>query len=142
MIEKKFLWGDEKSNFHEPTSYQIIYRTWRKFYTNAGIPDKLLGLHSFRSAFYCQSILNSEKKNLDINTMMELSQLLAGWKDKADAAPYFKSQLNGQVTYEGFLEDPTAEQLLEYDGKFESKWPSPAQFLGVIEDFQSIWDEV
>ena len=36
MIEKKFLWGDEKSNFHEPTSYQIIYRTWRKFYTNAG----------------------------------------------------------------------------------------------------------
>ena len=94
MIEKKFLWGDEKSNFHEPTSYQIIYRTWRKFYTNAGIPDKLLGLHSFRSAFYCQSILNSEKKNLDINTMIELSQLLASWKDESDAAPYFKGQLN------------------------------------------------
>jgi hypothetical protein len=47
---------------------------------------------------------------------MELSQLLAGRKNKADAVIYFKSQMNGLVTYEGFLQDPYTEQLLEYDG--------------------------
>jgi hypothetical protein len=141
IVEEKFLWGDDTSNFKNPVRYQIIYKTWRKFYTKAGIPDKLLGVHSFRSAFSCQSILNSEKKNLDIDTMMELSQLLAGWKNKTDAAIYFKSQMNGLVTYAGFLEDPTAEQLLEYDRKFKSTWSSPAQILGVIGEFQPTWDE-
>jgi hypothetical protein len=141
MVEEKFLWGDDTSNFKKPVRYLIIHKTWRKFYTKAGIPDKLLGVHSFRSAFYCQSILNSEKKNLDIDTMMELSQLLAGWKNKTDAAIYFKSQMNGLVTYAGLLEDPTAEQLLEYDGKFKSTWSSPAQILGVIGEFQPTWDE-
>jgi hypothetical protein len=42
MVEEKFLWSDDTSNFKKPVSYQIIHKTWRKFYTKAGIPDKLL----------------------------------------------------------------------------------------------------
>jgi hypothetical protein len=72
---------------------------------------------------------------------LELSQLLAGWKNKIDAAIYFKSQMNALVTYEGFLQDPIAEQLLEYDAKFKSTWSSPGQILGVIGEFQPTWDE-
>jgi hypothetical protein len=67
-------------------------------YTKAGVPDKILGVHSFRSGFYCQSILNSQKKSLDINTMIESSQLLAGWKTKSDAAVYFKIEMDEQLT--------------------------------------------
>jgi hypothetical protein len=96
-IKNKYLWG-KKNDLYKPNEYSSVYKTWRLFYTKAGVPDKLLGVHSFRSGFYCQSILNSQKKSLDINTMKELSQLLAGWKTKSDAAIYFKKEMDEQVT--------------------------------------------
>ena len=71
-IKNKYLWG-KKNDLYKPNEYSSVYKTWRLFYTKAGVPDKLLGKHSFRSVFYCQNILNSQKKSLDINTMQELS---------------------------------------------------------------------
>jgi hypothetical protein len=44
--------------------------------------------------------------------MQELSQLLAGWKTKFDAAVYFKKEMDEQVTNKGFQPNPTVEQLL------------------------------
>jgi hypothetical protein len=58
---EKFLWGNKSTNFSEKISYGTIHKTWRHFYNQAGIPDKLMGTHLFRSGFKRQSILNSEK---------------------------------------------------------------------------------
>ena len=64
--------------------------------------------------------------------MKELSQLLAGWKSKSDAAIYFKKEMDEQVTNKGFLTNPTVEQLLSCEVKFKSSWPmnpSPENML-------------
>jgi hypothetical protein len=92
-MKNKYLWG-KKNDLFKPIEYISVNKIWRLFYTKAGVPDKLLGVHSFRSGFYCQSILNSQKKSLEIKTMKELSQLLAGWKKKSDAAVYFKKEMD------------------------------------------------
>ncbi len=54
------------------------------------IPDKLMKVHSFRSGFYCQSILNSRSKGLTEDYMKVLAQLLAGWKSEKDSSIYYK----------------------------------------------------
>ncbi len=83
--------------------------------TLIGFGKAVQAVHSFRSGFYCQSILNSQQKSLDINTMKELSQLLAGWKTKSDAAVCFKIEMDEQiqikVTNKGFLTNPTVEKF-------------------------------
>ena len=61
-LADKYLWGNKSSNYKNQISYKTIYKTWRYFYNQAGIPDKLMGVHSFRSGFYCQCLLNAEKK--------------------------------------------------------------------------------
>jgi hypothetical protein len=71
-MKNKYMWG-KKNDLFKPIEYISVNKIWRLFYTKAGVPDKLLGKHSFRSVFYCQNILNSQKKSLDINTMQELS---------------------------------------------------------------------
>ena len=119
---EKFLWENKSSKFTEKISYGTIYKTWRYFYTQAGIPDKLMGTHSFRSGFYCQSILNSSLKGISEDTMQALSQLLAGWKTEKDSNPYFKKEIKEQHTPSGYVEDPTPEQMLGYDGNFKSLW--------------------
>jgi hypothetical protein len=75
--------GYKSSKFSEMISYSSIYKTWRIFYSKAGIPDKLMGGHSFRSGFYCQSILNSQLKGITEDNIKLFSQLLAGWKTVA-----------------------------------------------------------
>ena len=54
--------------------------------------------------------------------MKMLSQLLAGWSTERDAAVYQKKELREQQTSEGFVEDPTPEQLLGFDGYFKPLW--------------------
>jgi hypothetical protein len=49
-----------------------------------------------------------------------LSQLLAGWKTKSEAAVYFKKEMDEQVTNKGFLTNPTVEQLLSCEEKFKA----------------------
>jgi hypothetical protein len=119
---EKFLWGNKSSKFTEKISYGTIYKTWLYFYTQAGIPDKFMGTHSFRSGFYRQSILNSSLKGISEDTMQALSQLLAGWKTGKDSYPYFKKEIKEQHTPSGYVEDPTPEQMLGYDGNFKSLW--------------------
>jgi hypothetical protein len=103
-------------------SYQTIYKTWRIFYSKAGIPDKLMGVHSFRSGFYCQCILNSQSKGITEDNMKVFSQLLAGWKSEKDSSIYFKKEMKQQIASYGFVEDPTPELLMGYDGIFKSSW--------------------
>lgn len=120
-LANKYLWG-YKNDFNEKTSYPTIYKTWRLFYENAGIPSKLMGLHSLRSGFYCQSQLNASLKSVDINVMKELAQLLAGWRTKKDRSRYDKIEQRGLITIDGVVDHPTPEQMLGCDFEFESKW--------------------
>jgi hypothetical protein len=66
---EKYLWGNKSTHFSEMISYETIYKTWRTFYSKAGIPDKSMGVHSFRSGFYCQSIFNSQLKGITEDNM-------------------------------------------------------------------------
>ncbi len=50
--------------------------------------DKWKSIHSFRSGFYCQSILNAEKKSVNTSVMKELAQIIAGWKTTRDRSHY------------------------------------------------------
>ena len=122
--ETLYLWGhnSSQSRFIKPISYETVYKTWRKFYTNAGIDDKLMGTHSFRSGFYCQSILNSNLKMLSTDVMKELSELLAGWKNKSDAKVYRKPQMTALTTWLGYITNPSPEQMLGSTEPFISKW--------------------
>ena len=54
--------------------------------------------------------------------MKELAQILAGLKTTRDRSHYEKNEMVGQVTDDGYLDDPTAEQMLGFFGKFKSKW--------------------
>ena len=54
--------------------------------------------------------------------MKMLSQLLAGWSTERDAAIYQKKELREQQASEGFVEEPTPEQLLGFDGNFIPLW--------------------
>jgi hypothetical protein len=103
-------------------SCETIYKAWRMFYSKAGISDKLMGVHSFRSGFYCQNILNAQLKGLTEENMKVFSQLLAGWKSEKDRSIYYKIEMKHQTTSYGFVEDPTPELLMSYDGIFKSSW--------------------
>jgi hypothetical protein len=117
-----YLWGNHSSKFKKKISYSSVYLTWRYFHEQAGIPPKLLGLHSFRSGFYCQSLLNATIKGLDYNVMNDLSQLLAGWRRKRDRATYNKIEMVALTTNHGPVKNPTPEQMLGCDFDFISKW--------------------
>ena len=119
---EKYLWGNKSSNFRNKISYETIYKTWPHFYNQAGIPDKLMGVHSFRSGFYCLCILNAQKKGLSEKEIKMLAQLIAGWSTERDAAVYQKKELREQQASEGFVEEPTPEQLLGFDGNFIPLW--------------------
>jgi hypothetical protein len=122
QCELKFLWGNKKTDFEKQIPYHSVYRTWRLFYENAGIPSKLLGIHSFRSGFYCQSLLNASIKGVDYNVMNELAGLVSGWKNPKDRAKYNKNETRSLITPRGVVENPTPEQLLGCDTEFVSKW--------------------
>ena len=66
-LKVSYLWGNSASNFKEKISYSSVYKKWRYFYEQAGIPSHLLGTHLFRSGFYCQSLLNATLKGVDYN---------------------------------------------------------------------------
>ena len=85
---EKYLWGNNCSKFSEKISYATIYKTWRTFYSKAGIPDKSMGVHSFRSGFYCQSIFNSQLKGITEDNMKVFWHLFAGWKTEKDSSIY------------------------------------------------------
>ena len=36
---EKYLWGNKSTHFSEMISYETIYKTWRTFYSKAGIPE-------------------------------------------------------------------------------------------------------
>ena len=93
-----------------------------EYYENAGKPSKLLGAHSFRSAFYCQSYLNGMKNGFPIEVMNELTMVLAGWKNLKDQLVYKKDELKALITFFGIVDSPTPEQMLGYNGKFINKW--------------------
>ncbi len=93
---KYLLWRKNKA-YKEKKSYTTVYNTWRYFYEQAGIPSKLLGLDSFRSGFYCQSLLNASIKGVDYNVMNELSALAAGWKRPKDRAHYNKNETRALI---------------------------------------------
>ena len=119
---EKYLWGNKSKHFSEMISYETIYKTWRIYYSKTGIPDKLMGVHSFRSGFYCQSILNSQLKGVTEDNMRVFSQILAGWKTEKESIIYYKKEMKQQITSYGFVEDPTPELLMGYDGIFKSSW--------------------
>ena len=121
-IFENYIWG-HKGDFKQKISYSQIYKIWRLFYENAGIPSKLMGVHSFRSGFYCQSQLNTVLKSVDLTTMKELAQLLAGWRTIKDRSRYDKNEQRSLITTDGFVDHPTPEQMLGCDFEFESKWP-------------------
>jgi hypothetical protein len=121
-IFENYIWG-HKGDFKQKISYSQIYKIWRIFYENAGIPSKLMGVHSFRSGFYCQSQLNTVLKSVDLTTMKELAQLLAGWRTIKDRSRYDKNEQRSLITTDGFVDHPTPEQMLGCDFEFESKWP-------------------
>jgi hypothetical protein len=54
--------------------------------------------------------------------MKVFSQLLAGWKTERDSSIYYKKEMKQQITSYGFVEDPTPELLMGYDGIFKSSW--------------------
>ncbi len=110
------------SSFSKKISYDTIYKTWRFFNTQAGIPDKLMRIHSFRLGVYCQSILNCSLKGITEDNMKVFSQLLAGWRTERDSGTYYKIEMKEQNTIDGYLEDPKPEILLGYDGIFKSLW--------------------
>jgi hypothetical protein len=118
----KYLWGRKNRDFKEKIPYSTVYSKWRYFYQQAGIPQKLLGIHSFRSGFYCQSLLNASIKGLDYNVMNELSMLLAGWRSSSDRATYNKNEMRSLITPLGVIENPSPEQMLGCDMQFESLW--------------------
>ena len=120
----KYLWGSKRknNNYEKKIPYITIYEKWRFFYKKAGIPDRLLGTHSFRSGFYCQSLLNASKKGVDYNVMNELSMLLAGWQTKRDRAIYLKNNMRALITPSGAVDNPSPEQLLCCDNEFVSEW--------------------
>ena len=118
---KNYIYGD--SFFIKPISYETVYKTWREFYTNAGIDDKLMETHSFRSGFYCQS--NSNLKMIPTDVMKEISELLAGWKNKSDTVVYRKPQMIALTTWLGiacYINNPSSEQMLDSTKPFTSKW--------------------
>jgi len=82
----------------------------------------LLGIHSFRSGFNCQSLLNASIKGEDYNVMNELSMLLAGWRSSRDRATYNKNEMRSLITPLGVIENPSPEQMLGCDMQFESLW--------------------
>ena len=99
-FELKFLWGGIKTNYEEMSVYTTVYKKFRKIYENSGIPPKLLGLHSFRSGFYCQAYLNAiNKGTLSIDAMKELTMLLAGWKHHKHQDTYEKEEFKHILTY-------------------------------------------
>ncbi len=118
----KYLWGNKSSNFKEKILYSTVYLKNRLFYENAGIPAKLLGVHSFRSGFYCQSYLNSFERNISTTVLNELTMLIAGWKALKDQNVYSKVEMENLITSNGPIKDPTPEQMLGYNGVFENKW--------------------
>jgi hypothetical protein len=117
-----YLWGNHSSKFKKKISYSSVYLTWKYFYEQSGIPSQLLGLHSFRSGFYCQSLLNATIKGLDYNVMNDLSQLLAGWRRKRDRSTYNKIEMVSLTTNHGIVQNPTPGQMLGCDFDFISKW--------------------
>jgi hypothetical protein len=122
---QSYLWGnvDSKTRKHSnPIPYQQLYRTWRLFCDKAGIPSGWFGLHSFRSGFYCQSLLNSSSKGISIDTMNELTMMVAGWRHKRDQEVYFKPIMSELTTIGGFIENPTIEMLVGCEGVFKSDW--------------------
>ena len=122
ILCQRLFGGTRASKFKEKISYSSVYTTWKHFYEQAGIESKLLGLHSFRSGFYCQSLLNATLKGLDYNVMNELSQLLAGWRRKRDRATYNRIEMVALTTNRGIVRNPTPEQMLGCNYEFESKW--------------------
>ena len=93
-----------------------------EYYENAGKPSKLLGAHSFRSAYYCQSYLNGMNKRFPIEVINELTMVLAGQKNKKDQLVYKKDELKALITFFGVINSPTPEQMLGYNGKFKNNW--------------------
>jgi hypothetical protein len=120
--ELKYLWGNKSDNFENKIAYMKVYKTWRYFYEQAGIPSKLLGTHSFRSGFYCQSLLNASLKGVDYNVMNELAALIAGWRKPEDRAHYNKNETRALITPAGVIKNPTPEQLMGCDTEFVSRW--------------------
>ena len=117
-IKDTFIWGKKVSNFKERISYSTVYKTFRKFYENAGILAKTLVTHSFRSGFYCQSFLNSMKSGFPIEIMNELTMLLAGWKQEKEQTIYRKDEMSALVALKGTSVTPSPEQMLGYEGTF------------------------
>ena len=52
--------------------------------------------------------------------MKVFSQLLAGWQTEKDSSNYYKKEIKQQITSSRFLEYPTPELLMRYDGIFKS----------------------
>ena len=122
---QSYLLGDiNKMSVHysKPVTYQNLYLTWKLFCGKAGIPIGWFGLHSFRSGFYCQSLLNTSSKYISIDTMNELTQMLAGWRQKRDQEVYFKPIMSELTTISGYIKDPTIEMLVGCEGVFKSNW--------------------
>ena len=122
---QSYLWGDINKmsvNYSKPVTYQNLYLTWKLFCGKAGIPIGWFGLHSFRSGFYCQSLLNTSSKYISIDTMNELTQMLAGWRNKRDQEVYFEPIMSELTTISGYIKDPTIEMLVGCEGVFKSNW--------------------
>ena len=66
--------------------------------------------------------LNSSSKNVSIETVNELTQMLAGWCVKREQSIYFKPVMSELKTIRGYIEDPTIEMLVGCEGVFKSDW--------------------
>ena len=102
-LKLKYLQGRSGKKFEEKIPHGTVYTTWRLFYQQAGIPSYLLGTHSFKSGFYCQSLQNSSLKGVDYNVMNELSMLLAGWQKIENRAKYNKNEMRALITPNGVI---------------------------------------
>jgi hypothetical protein len=121
-VDNKYLWGNEASKFTKPISYSTVYKKNRRYYENAGIPSKLLGISSFRSGFYCQSYLNSVNHRISTEVLNELTMLIAGWRDLKTQKIYQKKQLDPMLTAECRALRPTPALLLGCDEEFKNNW--------------------
>ena len=117
-----FLWGSKSTKYKEPVSYSTVYKTFRTFYEKAGIPSKMLGIHSFRSGFFCQAYLNSLDRGFSLEVLKELTMILAGWRSPKDQEIYAKTEMKALLTMYGISKNVTPEQMLGCNQQFINKW--------------------
>jgi hypothetical protein len=126
-----YLWC-QFSNLNGPIPYTTVYRKFRLFYNNAGIEDKVLGIHSLRSGFYCSAYLSALWNGFNIETMKDLTMHIAGWLHKKDQNVYQKGNFSNMISGSLLMDkngngipipkDVTIEEFLGVTGKLEPKW--------------------